>query len=188
MDADRLAEKLRESPALQELVDRLSRCTHFIIQKGLENTPEQKTTIESEDLWKFDIDSNHDDTIINTLTAFLCERPEVEQLEADGHYRITIKPEAYLLHGRLPGFIQQILPETINEGVYLDAARVEELTGIDIRQDDSRELFFSMLDDRPEVTSWFYDEDLSGIGVDFASELCHSPQDSEPENPPGLRL
>lgn len=188
MDADRLAEKLRESPALQELVDRLSRCTHFIIQKGLENTPEQKTTIESEDLWKFDIDSNHDFTIINALTAFLCERPEVEQLEADGNYRITLKPEAYLLHGRLPGFIQQVLPETINEGVYLDAARVEELTGIDIRQDDSRELFFSMLDDRPEVTNWFYDEDLSGIGVDFAPELCHRLQDSEPETPHGLRL
>lgn len=188
MDADRLAEKLRESPALQELVDRLSQCTRFIIQKGLENTSERETAIESEDLWKFDIDPNHDFTIINTLTAFLCERPEVEQLEADGHYQITIKPEAYLLRGRLPGFIQQILPETINEGVYLDAARLEELTGIDIRQDDSRELFFSMLDDRPEVTSWFYHEDLSGIGVDFASELCHSPQDSEPENPLGLRL
>lgn len=70
---------------------------------------------------------------------------------------------------------------------YVESETLLKLTGIDIRQDDTRNLFFDMLNERSEVVNWFYNEDLSGIGLDFAPELI-SGQGPEQTSGMGLRL
>ena len=68
--------------------------------------------------------------------------------------------------------VQKGMLETANGGWYLDHAAFQELTGIDLRTAESRDLFFDALNKRPEVISCFYDCDFSGIGIEFDPACC----------------
>lgn len=77
------------------------------------------------------------------------------------------------------------LSENTDGGWYMKSETLLKLTGIDIRQDDTRDLFFNMLNERSEVVNWFYNEDLSGIGVEFDPKLCSG---QEPEQASGMEM
>ena len=68
--------------------------------------------------------------------------------------------------------IQEGLNGAANGGWYLDHAAFQELTGIDLRTAESRDLFFDALNKRPEVISCFYDCDFGGIGIEFDPACC----------------
>lgn len=68
--------------------------------------------------------------------------------------------------------VQKGTIETKNGGWYLDCAAFQKLTGIDLSAAEGRGLFFDALDKRPEVISYFYDCDFSGIGVEFDITCC----------------
>lgn len=68
--------------------------------------------------------------------------------------------------------VQKGVLETENGGWYLERDALRELTGIDLCDPRQREPFFEQLNQRPEVEDWFFNSDLSGMGVDFDPALC----------------
>lgn len=64
------------------------------------------------------------------------------------------------------------LQQAEDGGWYLSDETLRELTDIDLLLEQERKAFFDVLLDRPEIDNCFIDNDLSGIGIDFAPPLC----------------
>ncbi|MCI8650760.1 MAG: hypothetical protein HFG20_11675 [Anaerotruncus sp.] len=81
-----------------------------------------------------------------------------------------MKKKAYLQQ-QFDKFLEQGLACcTEDGGWYLDRRQLLELTGIDLKIERERELFFELLEQAPEVSGCFYDADFGGIGIEFLQE------------------
>ncbi|MCI8648674.1 MAG: M23 family metallopeptidase [Anaerotruncus sp.] len=58
-------------------------------------------------------------------------------------------------------------------GWYLSRNQLLKLTGIDLKMERERELFFALLEQAPEVSGCFYDADFGGMGIEFLQEQGH---------------
>ena len=72
----------------------------------------------------------------------------------------------------MENIVQKGMFEPKNRGWYLDRAAFQELTESDLSAVEGRKLFFDAQDKCPEVISYFYGCDFSGIGIEFDPDCC----------------
>lgn len=84
-----------------------------------------------------------------------------------------MKKETYLQQ-QFDKFLEQGLTCcTEDGGWYLSRNQLLKLTGIDLKMERERELFFALLEQAPEVSGCFYDADFGGMGIEFLQEQGH---------------